>query len=190
MFSYFSALRQQTHGYPSRDGTWDLSYGLIVLAGAALIKVDQSYLVALAILASIAAVSLIRRQVSRRRLGYFRPTRAHKRAEASLTIGLTLVALAMAGVPVLVGRSLPHWEYVMLGGMGAPALLIIAYFYGLKRFYVYALLLLGGAVAAPFFPVGLVDVLLIHGLIVCLTGGLILYRFIRTNPIGKDDDDG
>lgn len=192
MSSKLSALRKQVRAYSGLDGSWDLTLGLIIMAGTLLIKIGQGRLAGLAIIGISLAINCFRTRVSRPRLGYFRLTRAQKRAEVFLSIGATLIFLMIYIIALFVAdKYFPDLVFLILGVLSAAAILVLGNYYGLRRFYFYALLLLGGFTVMHFYRTWLVEGLFLCGLVITLAGIIVLHRFIRAYPAynGEDDHD-
>ena len=93
-----------------------------------------------------------------------------------------------------VGVDLPAWAIAVLVGLWfATVFGFVAYYIELRRLYVYGALFSASFVVTllPLYPAGVIT-FLVSGSLACVTGGVLLVRFLRRyrKPSGDGGPDG
>ncbi len=183
------------------DGMWDLYGGLILLGFGISMVIDWDYI--LLAFAAIAIVPLlIRKRILTPRLGIvkFSPERQAKtkksRIFAIMTLTFTML-LGMLFVVLFSTGTMPQWldawisDYflVFFGGMQAAIITTAAYIVSVRRFYVYALLVLFAFILASLLrPDDMEGIpIAVAGGLILLSGIVIFIRFLRHNPLPKGE---
>ena len=183
------------------DGMWDLYGGLVLLGFGLTMLTDLDYLI-VAFVAVAMVPLLIRKRIVIPRLGFvkFSPERQAKTKKSKLAAMITLTFTALLGMVFFIlfsTNTMPQWleiwmhDYflVFFGGMIAVMVTVAAFLVSVKRFYAYALLVflafLIASILRPHDIEGL-PITVVGGLVLLL-GTVMLIRFLRNNPLSKEE---
>jgi hypothetical protein len=194
----FGPIKRKVYLAYHQDGILDLTAGMVVLGFGTFMLVDN---VIFLVVGSLAALQYIfwKNRITIPRYGFVRVNSQEKS---------TLQGILLMGLGVLVLFAFLILNYFSPGKMASPEFeawsqryhmvplsavlfglpaLGAAVFLGLKRFYLYALLAvvlpaLGGWIDLPTYAP-----ILSLGMIILVTGGVLLVRFLKTYPLDREN---
>lgn len=183
------------------DGMWDLYGGLILLGFGFTMLTGWDYLM-LPVVVTAMVPLLIRKRIVTPRLGTvkFSPERQARTKKAMLAAVITGTFTALLGMVFFVLSStdtMPQWLEIWMhdyflaffGGMIAVLITTAAFLVRVKRFYVYATLVFIAFFLASMLrseDMEIIPIIVVGGLIL-LSGIVILIRFLRHNPLPKEE---
>ena len=183
------------------DGMWDLYGGLILLGFGLTMLTGWDYLiVAFTVLAMVPL--LIRKRIVISRLGAvkFSQERQQKTKKSVFVAMISLTFTALLGMAFFIlysTNTMPQWletwmqDYFLtfFGSMIAVLILIAAFLVSVKRFYAYAVLVFMAFFLASLLRPEDMEVIpiTVAGGLILLSGVVILIRFLRNNPLSKEE---
>jgi MFS family permease len=183
------------------DGMWDLYGGLILLGFGLTMLTGWDYLM-FAVVAIAMVPLLIRKRIVIPRLGIvkFSQERQTKTKKSRLVAMIILSFTALLGMVFFIlfsTNTMPQWleiwmhDYflVFFGGMIAVIVAVAAFLVSVKRFYAYALLVfLAFLIASILRPQDMEGIpITVVGGLVLLSGTIMFIRFLRNNPLPKEE---
>lgn len=184
------------------DGMWDLYGGLILSGfGLSMLLTGWDYIL-IAFVAMAMVPLLIRKRILIPRLGIvkFSPKREAKTKKSKLAAMITLTFTMLLGMVFFVlvsSNNMPYWLEIWMsdyfltffGGMIAVIVTIAAFIVSVKRFYAYAILIfIAFFLASMLRPEDMEGIpITIAGGLVLISGTIILIRFLRHNPLPKEE---
>jgi hypothetical protein len=183
--------RKAYHSY-FQDGLWDGFLGLLMLGMGLFMLMDQILWYVIILPVAVLLPTVGRKLITVPRLGRVRYGPARKVKvwktvavlSASVLVGIAFFVLRRTGV------DLPGWAFAILVGVWLATVFgFVAYYMDLRRLYAYGALFSASFVVAllPLYPAG-VFIFLVSGGLACVTGGVMLVRFLRRYP--KPGDGG
>ena len=186
------------------DGMWDIYAGLLLLGfGLGIITGQTIVLIGFALLAMIPP--FVRKPMVMARLGSVRfsverQQRTTRYKTAAWVVGTIALILGVVMAALYSTGSMPGWFddwmrdyfFVFVGGMLAVIAAMVGYIINVGRFYLYALVVFGGFLAAALLrPDDLEGIpITVAGGLILLAGIVILVRFLIQNPLPKEGDEG
>jgi hypothetical protein len=184
------------------DGLWDIYGGLIFLGFGLSMLTGLGFLIA--VFAGVAiSLLLLRRQILLPRLGYVkfsaeRQAKTKKQKLAAMIIGTITMILGIVFMVLFTTGAAPDWLadwmednfLVAFGGFLALAVAVGAYLVGVWRYFIYAgIVFIAFIIASILRPQDLEGVVITAASgLVLLSGIVILVRFLRRYPAGKEDN--
>lgn len=184
-----------------QDGFTEISMGLFAFLAGVWAYVGrlapEEWLVGLMLLfllagaGSVRLLMVVRSRVAHSRLAHSGYVTAPVRNRDRLTV-LAAAALLALAAGILGSGGLEIWIPSLLGlGVAAP-FLRIAYETGLARLYALAvistLIPVGLALADLDWLAGLAAYLALMGIVLALSGTLVMLAYLKQNPLGAEDD--
>jgi hypothetical protein len=183
------------------DGMWDLYGGLILLGFGLTMLTGWDYLMFPVVVVAMIPL-LIRKRIVIPRLGIVkfspeRQTRTKKSIVAAMIILSFTALLGMVFFVLFTSNTMPQWletwmhDYFLtfFGGMIAVLITAAAFIVSVKRFYAYAVLVFIAFFLASILrpeDMEVIPITVVGGLIL-LSGIVILVRFLRYNPLPKEE---
>ena len=183
------------------DGMWDLYGGLILLGFGLTMLTGWDYLM-FAVVAIAMVPLLIRKRIVIPRLGIVkfsqeRQTKTKKSRLAAIIILSFTALLGMVFFMLFTSNTMPQWLEIWMhdyfltffGGMIAVLIIAAAFLVSVKRFYAYAVLVFIAFFLASILrpeDMEVIPITVVGGLIL-LSGIVILIRFLRNNPLPKEE---
>lgn len=192
MVNKLKILEKQIANRYMEDGLWDMYLGLMAFAFGLTLLLDISYLAAIAVSIGFALQRLGKNLVTFPRIESIRLQRPRKAGVAAifsavLILGVMVFLLFMLGgenpVKTFVADNKLLFLAVIWGGSIALAGLSLQ----VKRYYLYALLIFYAVIFSDRLG-GLGLDLTISGLLIMLTGLIVMVRFMRKYPIVDQQD--
>jgi len=170
--------------YYTHDGLWDLWIGALVLAWGLAIRFEFAGLIG-GIGAGVGVVWWLRKGITYPRAGYARLLAAGRIRKRLVAAGSVMAALGLTAF--ILERQQPspflHEHFPMLFGVLVAVVLgIIAHWLLVSRFYVYAALLFLAGAVHQWGGFLLWRALTIAGVVIILSGVVVLVRFLREHP--------
>ncbi len=182
-------LQRRMMLYYSRDGLWDICFGVCVLGWALASRFDFIAFIGVTIVVAVTLVPVVKQRLTYPRIGYARlkpDSGMRKLLAVFVALGaavLFLVILSGAGMQELLSAYLPLW----LGAMGAVLIAVVGHVLNTGRFYVYALLVFLAGSATQWAGVELWLAVATASAAIIVTGIFVLARFLRKNPASQED---
>jgi MFS family permease len=183
------------------DGMWEIYGGLILLGFGLTMYTGWEYMIVVFVAMAMVPL-LIRKRIVLPRLGIvkFSPERQAKTKKSVLAATIALTFTALLGMVFFIlfsTNTMPRWldawmsDYflVFFGGMIAVLVVAAAFLVSVKRFYAYAaLVFIAFYLSSMLRPDDLEDMpIVVAGGLVLLSGIVMLIRFLRNNPLPKEE---
>jgi MFS family permease len=183
------------------DGMWEIYGGLILLGFGLTMYTGWEYMIVVFVAMAMVPL-LIRKRIVLPRLGIvkFSPERQAKTKKSVLAATIALTFTALLGMVFFIlfsTNTMPRWldawmsDYflVFFGGMIAVLIIAAAFLVSVKRFYAYAaLVFIAFYLSSMLRPDDLEDMpIVVAGGLVLLSGIVMLIRFLRNNPLPKEE---
>jgi len=183
--------RLEQAAYRSRvdHGLIDLVIGALLVAIGLMLHADLDYMPVVVFFIGVLAYREAGRRLIEPRIGHVR-LRADRVERIQAWKWITLGALVMAvfGVLALRGLGWIAWPAslrpLVVTGCFALPLGLAAWLFGIRRWWLYAAVLLAGGAAETPAGLGYGTSWYFGGGFVMLAGGLLLARFLRAHPVG------
>ena len=195
----FKELANRAYMAYHQDGIIDMMLGAGIAGFGLNMLTESSALIVLSWMPFLLYMPM-KNHITAPRFGYVRFTgeqEERRRNTRMILLGLlTFTAFLGLFVFMAYGRVAPEMReligenvMLLLGGLAALMLAVVAAATGLKRFYIYAALTLLFNIAGTFLPIheGVTTMLL--GLTILISGIWLLVRFMRAYPL-PDEEDG
>ena len=197
----FKKLEQKAYLSYHQDGVIDLVIASVILCMAISEAIDSSIWNLFALLVVLAYIPL-KRRITFPRLGYvkFNVNRRGVNMRIASAVPIVVLVLSLVGILLLMlsGRSSssplilavrqsPLLLYAIIGliGFGVAGLVL-----GLPRLLIYALLSLLIMIIGHLLNLALWLALMLLGVVILVTGSVLLIRFLRKYPIAEGDNHG
>jgi len=199
------ALERKIWDRVFEDGLWDLYVGTLFLNAAFWITSGELGFTfgnttvnsVVVLLLTLVAFKAAKKRITAPRVGYFelqRKRTSKYRLAGVLSVAVTVALVAMTILRVggqFRGISFLLVLFGVLALKGVVLFCLGAYFWGLERFYVYAMLLLAGYLGAEVFVAtrgipriwDIVGMLGLPAIVMLPLGATLLVRFLRKYPI-------
>ena len=179
-------IERKAYGSYFHDGLWDIFLGLLMLSMGLFLLVGQFlwYVIILAVAVLLPVVG--RRLITVPRLGHVRygPARKVKMWKTVVILSLSVLLGIAFFLLRWLGVALPVWAMAtVIGVWFVTVFSFVAYYMDLRRFYLYGALFSGSFVliVLPVYPAGVVA-FFVSGSLACVTGAVMLVRFLRRYP--------
>ena len=196
----FGPLKRKVYLAYHQDGILDLVAGSVVLGFGTFMLTDNIVFMMFGWFVMMMYV-ILKNRITVPRFGYVRidsEKKARMRSWLSLGIGV-LVLLLLFLLPIFLRMSqtspetealIRRYHMVPLSTMlfGLPAL-VAAFFLGLKRFYMYALLVIGLPLIGALLNIETYIPIVATGAVVITFGAFLLVNFLRKYPLNAEGGD-
>ncbi|MFH1640123.1 MAG: hypothetical protein ABIB93_07455 [Chloroflexota bacterium] len=169
-----------------QDGLWDILLGLFLLAWGVSIMADFVAFLAGSYVIGYAVVFALKRRITYPRIGYVQSSGGRKQKLRLVIAGFVALLLGTMILAMFFISSAPQWLHhyfvFLFGTMLAIVISLIAYWWGIRRWYIYALLIWTGVVFHQWLDAPLGYSFIVPGAMVMLFGIVLLLRFLRKYP--------
>ncbi|MFH1851824.1 MAG: hypothetical protein ABIA75_05730 [Candidatus Neomarinimicrobiota bacterium] len=186
-----TSIERQAYLAYHEDGLLDIFGGLIMLFFGVFMWTQMIHLAAVSWMVWLAYLPA-KQKLTFPRIGYANYAPSQKAKQIMLGTVSFGVGLLFFIFTITRFFNLPPWEFyqhyqllligLALGGISACG----AYMLHINRYYWYALLIAVGFGSANFNPVNLPVTLLTMGIIIIISGSIILTRFINRYPVNSE----
>jgi hypothetical protein len=196
----FGPLKRKVYLAYHQDGILDLVAGSVVLGFGTFMLTDNIVFMMIGWFMMMMYVFL-KKRITIPRFGYVRIDSERKaRMQSWLSVGIgVLVLLLFFGLGFFVNQEpaspemealIRRYHMVPLSTMlfGLPAL-VAAFFLGLKRFYLYALLAAGLPLLGALVNIETYIPIVTTGLVVLAFGAILLINFLKKYPLSAEGED-
>jgi len=177
-----------------QDGLWDMFLGIFLLAWGITVWFDLPLLPAAIFVSFFWLVLGLKQVITYPRLGYARPVEHRDRLIKTVIIGIIVLAVLLIFLLPLLSQGYIHFlrenfEFI-LNSSFAIAAALVGFWWSIKRWYVYALLIILFAVLCRWAGLSYQVSFIIPGLTIFLCGLSILIGFLRHYrvPAGENVD--
>lgn len=200
------ALERKIWGRVFEDGLWDLYVGILFLNAAFWIVTGElgftlgnSSVNAIVVLVlTLVLFQMAKKRITAPRLGYFEIQKKRTRnyrlvgvLSVAVTVALVVLTILKVGGMFGEGISFLFVLFAVLALKGVVLFCLGAHFWGVERFYLYAMLLLTGFLCAEVLVAtrgipriwDIVGMLALPAIVMLPVGATLLVRFLRKYPI-------
>jgi hypothetical protein len=174
------------------DGLWDLFLGLFFLGMGLFMIFDQPYLMGALAVVILPLAQSIKKAITRPRMGYveFSSERQAKQKRGRTKMSFLLTFTMILGVVVFMayyvntewGDTIKSLGLIPFGFVLTLVIGAVGMLFDLRRFYLYAALVLAVFIAGHVLHTHPAFYLLLVGAVVTITGTIMLIRFLRKYP--------
>ena len=180
-------IQQKVYMSYFQDGLWDILLGYFIFSWGLMILLDVAALTGALTVTGYFIIWGLKRRITYPRVGYVKIAEEQRQVMKIVILGVVFLGLGLAVFFLFSLGNRPDWlsEYFMFlfGCMLALAVVIIAYWWKVNRWYAYAALMVIGVAFHQWLNASLPLSFIIPGAIVMVSGLVILSRFLRSNPI-------
>ena len=180
-------IERKTLLYFFDDGLWDMFLGIFIQWWGVAMLTGMSLLLGAGFVSIFFCIWAVKRRITYPRTGYVKVGVAEDSVGMRFIVaGIIAAVLVFTAVMVLLGDSRPPWLAgyfpMLIGGVTAFNVCVIAYWVRVKRFYLHAALIFIGAVFIQWLGIGWEWGFIGAGSIIVLIGLGILIIFLRRYP--------
>jgi hypothetical protein len=169
-----------------QDGLWDIMLGLFLLAWGFTVWFDLPWLPGATFIAFFWLVLGLKQKITYPRIGYARPAEYRQRALKIVIAGVVVLVAVVFLLPII-NRSemqfLHNYFELLFSTMMAIAFALIAYWWRIYRWYLYAAMVFVFSVFNQWSEFSFSMSFIMPGVIITLCGLTILYRFLHNYPV-------
>lgn len=175
-------IRTKVHLTFFQDGLWDMFLGIFLLAWGLTVWFDLPLLPSAVFVLFFWLILGLKQTVTYPRTGYAKPAELRSRSVKTAIIGVIVLAAILILMPVVIQENMQflrdNLEFMLNSGL-AVAAAVVGYWWSIKRWYVYSVLIM--LFLALYLLIGFSYQVsfLIPGSIILLTGFAILVGFLR-----------
>lgn len=175
-----------------QDGLWDILLGFFLVGWGLMIAFDFVAIMGAVCVIFYFIVLGLKRRLTYPRAGYIKIAGARRQQMKIVILGAVLLLLGMAVFLLFSMDRRPEWldEYfiLMLGAMFAMVIALLAGWWHVTRWYIYAGLVLLAFISFQWFDTELSISFFIPGAIIAVCGFILLFRFLRLYPKEPPED--
>ena len=169
-----------------QDGWWDILLGIFLLGWGLGILTDTAGYTGIWFVPAYWIIWSLKRRVTQPRIGYVKVAREKKTLSWLVIAGVVTFIIALIAYFLTVSGSTPIFikGYFMLlfGTIITTLAAAIAYYWLVKRWYAYAVLIMMGVSVYQWLDFSLPFSFIIPGSLIILSGLAVLTRFMLKNP--------
>ena len=172
----------------TNDGLADLFIGLWFALAGVLLLTDQAAFIGLSALPVLLYIPA-KKQLIVPRMGEVRFSKKRKKQLSGIGISSIIIGIAMLLIIVLILKKgsmrklTTQYDNIAFGFIIVTLVCLVGILIDNRRFYLYAVI---GFIAFTLIN-NIPIVLLSYGVLILLTGGILLVRFLINNPIDNDE---
>ncbi len=176
------------------DGLVDLFLGFAVVMFGLLVLTEMVIILAGSVFVWLLLYIAAKRAITVPRIGLVEFSSGRKSKLTTLMWTLVLIQIISVCVSLLawmiplVATIIVLNHMVIIGFVGAGIFSIIAYMSDIQRFYVYGVFTLGLFLGSYFLNIIFSMPLLAVGILVVVSGLILLFRFVRRYPVSKESE--
>ena len=169
-----------------QDGLWDMLLGFFLLGWGIGILTEMTALIGGWVVVAYSGVWGLKRWLTYPRAGVAVVPQAQKTTARLLIAGIVALLLGIMAFVLVSAGSTPDWLgkffIFIFGAIIAAVVCMIGYWWNISRWYIYAALTLAGAASHQWLDVPLEYGFIAPGVIIMLSGLIILLKFLRRYP--------
>jgi len=175
-----------------RDGLWDVVLGLFLLGWGFTILFDVPWLPSATFVAFFWIALGLKQRITYPRIGYAKPAEQRKQMSRIVIAGAVTLLLGIMVFLITITSGMPqflqnYFEF-LFGSMIAIAIALIAYWWRIYRWYLYAGMVFLFFVFNQWSDLSFSLSFIMPGGIFTLCGLNILYRFLRKYPMISEEN--
>lgn len=189
-------LEKKTYLTYHGDGLWDLFLGLMLIAFGVMMAYDYIYMAWILPAVLIPSAVNIKKSFAQRRLGYVKFSQQRQASESRGRFGmlilfsLTFIAGLVAFYAFTGDAPWQTWVrdlgMIPFGAVISVAIAVVGLLYGIIRMVFYGSLILGAFIAGHILNSDPAVYFLFPGIIITVTGIIMLIRFLRKYPKAEE----
>jgi hypothetical protein len=169
-----------------QDGLWDVLLGFFLLGWGVGILTEMIALIGAWVVVAYSAVWGLKRWLTYPRTGIAVVPQARKTNVRLFIAGMVALMLGVMAFVLVSAGSTPDWLgrffIFIFGAIIAAVVCMIGFWWNVRRWYIYAALILAGAASHQWLGVPLNYGFIIPGAIILISGAIMLFRFLRRYP--------
>jgi hypothetical protein len=175
-----------------QDGLWDMFLGVFLLAWGLTVWFDLPLLPGAVFILFFWLVLGLKQMITYPRIGYARPVEYQSRLLKTVITGIIALAAVIIFLLPLLNQGYIHFlrenfEFILNSSMAIAAALV-GYWWSIKRWYAYALLILVFAVLYQWTELSYQVSFIIPGLTIFLSGLAVLIGFLRQYRVPAEEN--
>ncbi len=170
-----------------KDGLWDMALGLFLLGWGLAVLYDLTWLPGVGFISVFFLVLGLKQKITYPRIGYVKVAEQRKQLSRVIILGIVsfLLGLMVLLLVITAKESLDFMEQyfeLLFGSMLAVFILLIGYWWGIVRWYVFSLLVFLFAIANQWLGLSFPLSFIIPGGLIIIYGFATLIYFLRKYP--------
>jgi hypothetical protein len=191
MNTNLGTIKIKVHFTFFQDGLWDMFLGVFLFAWGLTVWFDLPLLPAAVFVLFFWLVLGLKKIITYPRIGYARPIEHRSRLIKTVITGIIVLAAVLIFLPLLnqgyIQFLRENFEFILNSSMAIAAALV-GYWWSIKRWYFYALLILVFAVLYRWIGLSYQVSFIIPGLTIFLSGLVILIGFLRQYRVPTEEN--
>lgn len=188
-------IRHKVYMSYFQDGLWDIVLGLFLIGWGLAVMLDIGWLPGVSFVTFFWLALGLKQKITYPRIGYSKPAGQRKQMSRIIIAGVVTLLLGVMLFLLAVTGGTPQFlnDYfeLLFGTMLAIIIGLIAYWWGIARWYVFAGLVFTLAAINQWSELSFELSFFIPGGIVLACGTFVLFRFLRDNPrVSAEDING
>jgi len=191
MDTNLGTIKNKVHFTFFQDGLWDMFLGVLLLAWGINVWFDLPFLPGGTFVLFFWLVLGLKQMITYPRIGYARPVEHQSRLIKTVITGIVMLVAVLIFLPLFKNEYIQflrqNFEFILNSSMAIAAALV-GYWWSIKRWYAYALLILVFAVLYQWTELPYQVSFIIPGLTIFLSGLAVLIGFLRQYRVSTEEN--